>query len=430
MNDSAAPTRLSPQRTVLDNGLTVIITENPTADIVAAQFFVAAGSIQDPLGQEGCSNLVAAMLTKGTQTATAQQIAAQVESTGVSLGADSAPDYCLLSLKTVGADFADMLPLVAELLRQPSFPAAEFLLEQKLCLQSIRARQEQPLSLALEQLRKRLYGQHPYHQVGAGNAQSVENLTRDHLREFHHQYFHPTRTTISIAGNIAPAAALKQVEKVFGDWDSTQPGISAQQPSPSSTQPAPPPPTVQHSAYPKPTQQSTVMVGFLAPSVHAAAYPVLKLLSTYLCSGLSSRLFCELREKRGLAYEVSGFYPTRLDPSHFVVYLGTAPANTAIARDLLCQEVARLAEQPLATPDLANTKRKLMGQYALGKQTNQQIAHQFGWYAHLGLGIEHDVLFLDQIRTTTATAVQAAADQWLTTPCISLVGPPAFLPEG
>lgn len=111
------------------------------------------------------------------------------------------------------------------------------------------------------------------------------------------------------------------------------------------------------------------------------------------------------------------------------MYLGTAPANTAIARDLLCQEMARLTEQPLSDPELANTQRKLIGQSALGKQTNQQIAHQLGWYEHLGLGIDYDVTFLDQIRTTAAPAVQAAAAQWLTHPCISLVGPPSFLPE-
>ena len=155
------------------------------------------------------------MLTKGTQSLTAQQIATQVESAGVSLGTDSAPDYCLLSLKTVGADFVDLLPLMAELLLQPSFPAAEFALEQKLCLQSIRARQEQPLSLALEQLRKSLYGQHPYHQVGAGNAQSVASLTRDRLFDFHQQYFQPAQTTLSIAGNIASDEALKQVEPQY-----------------------------------------------------------------------------------------------------------------------------------------------------------------------------------------------------------------------
>jgi predicted Zn-dependent peptidase len=171
------------------------------------------------------------------------------------------------------------------------------------------------------------------------------------------------------------------------------------------------------------TQQAIVMLGHLAASVQENDYMALKLLNTYLGNGLSSRLFVELREKRGLAYEVSAFYPTRLDLSQFVVYMGTSPENAAIARDGLQQEVERLCTTPLTPDELQASKNKLLGQYALGKQTNAQIAQTFGWYETLGLGIEFDLEFQEAIAAVTAEAAQSVAQRYFGEPYVSLVGP-------
>jgi zinc protease len=154
-------------------------------------------------------------------------------------------------------------------------------------------------------------------------------------------------------------------------------------------------------------------------------YAALKLLNSYLGNGLSSRLFVELREKRGLAYEVSAFYPTRLDPAQFVVYMGTAPENTDIALEGLQMEVDRLKEHSLDSEELQAAKNKVLGQYALGKQTNAQIAQIFGWYETLRLGIEFDLHFQEQIAAVTAELAQNVALQYLVEPYVSVVGPAA-----
>ena len=165
------------------------------------------------------------------------------------------------------------------------------------------------------------------------------------------------------------------------------------------------------------------MLGYLAPSVHQSDYSALKLLSTHLGNGLSSRLFVELREKLGLAYEVSAFYPTRMSPATFVAYIGTAPENTALACDRLRTEVELLCQVQLSTEDLQTAKNKLLGQYALGKQTNGQIAQVYGWYEILGLGIEFDRQFQQEIAQVSAEATQQAACHYLLAPYISMVGP-------
>jgi predicted Zn-dependent peptidase len=165
------------------------------------------------------------------------------------------------------------------------------------------------------------------------------------------------------------------------------------------------------------------MLGYLASSVQDTDYAALKLLNTYLGNGLSSRLFVELREKRGLAYDVSAFYPTRQSASTFVVYMGTAPENTATALDGLRTEVERLCSDPLSIDELQTAKNKLLGQYALGKQTNAQLAQVYGWYEALGLGIEFDIQFQKELSSVTPEMAQSAATRYFIEPYVSLVGP-------
>ncbi len=403
-------------RAVLDNGMTVLAVENPAADIVAARLYIRAGGRYEALDQAGFTHLLSAVITKGTANLSSQEIAERVESVGASLGADAAADYFLMSLKTVSADFADMLALLAELVRSPSFPEAEVDLERKLTLQGIRSMQEQPFSVANLQLRQILYGEHPYGMSSLGTAETVTRLDRAALQQYHQTYFRPDQMVMSVVGRIAPETAIALVDQCFGDWE-TPPTALPEINMPALT-PAP-----QQIITEQDTQQAIVMLGYLASPLYAADHIALKLLNTYLGNGLSSRLFVELREKRGLAYDVSAFYPTRIDRSHFVTYIGTAPENAAIALEGLHQEVTRLQETLLSEAELQAAKNKMLGQYALGKQTNAQIAQIFGWYEMLNLGIDYDQQFQQAVATTSAVDIQQAVQQHLSHPYISLVGP-------
>lgn len=404
------------KRTVLDNGIVVIAVENPAADIIASRIFLAAGSRWEPRSQAGLAHLLSSVMMKGTDKLSGKEIAEQVESLGASLGADAAADYFLLSMKTVSADFPEMLELAGELLRRASFPETEVELERRMALQGIRLQQEQPFTVAFEQLRQAMYQNHPYAMSGLGTEASVSELTRTDLQEFYHTYFRPDNVVISIVGRISPEDAVAQVQQVFGDWQAPS------TPLPTLTLPSITP--YPHSTITRQsTQQSIIMLGYIGPSVANPDYAALKLLNTYLGNGLSSRLFVELREKRGLAYEVSAFYPTRLDAAQFAVYMGTAPENTAIALDSLEKEVSRLCKIPLEPEEMQAAQNKLLGQYALGKQTNAQIAQVFGWYEIIGLGIEFDNIFCQSVSAVTSEKALNVAQRYFIEPYVSLVGP-------
>ncbi len=403
-------------RSVLDNGIVLITVENPAADIIAGRIFARVGGRWEPQEKAGLSHLLSTVLTKGTDRLSSLEIAEQVESVGASLGADAAADYFLLSLKTVSADFPEMLQLAGELLRSPSFPEAEVELERRLALQDIRSQQEQPFTIAFDQLRQAMYQNHPYGFSSLGTEATVSGLSRADLQHYHQTYFRPDNLVISIAGRLSPQDATDLVNQVFGDWQ------SGTTPLPTLSLPQITPEPIS-CATPQDTQQSIVMLGYVAPSVQEPDYACLKLLNTYLGNGLSSRLFVELREKRGLAYDVSAFYPTRLETSQFVVYMGTAPENTAIAYEGLRTEVERLCTTQLSDRELQAAKNKLLGQYALGKQTNAQLAQVFGWYEILGLGIEFDTDFQEKVTSITPEFIQKVASRYFTEPYVSLVGP-------
>ncbi len=403
-------------RTVLNNGIVVLAIENSAADIIATRIFLRAGSQWEPREKAGLAHLLSSVITKGTEQLSSMEIAEWIESLGANLSAEASTDYFLVSLKTVSTDWSEMLQLVGQMLRSPSFPEGEVELERYLTIQDIRSQKEQPFNIAFDQLRQVVYQDHPYALSVLGTEATVSQLNRSDLEQFHQTYFRPDNMIISLAGRVTPEEAVAEIERVFGDWKAPETPLSIQEFPLVTTQPS-------RVLTPQDTQQSIVMLGYLAASLHSDDYAPLKLLNTYLGNGLSSRLFVELREKRGLAYDVSAFYPTRQSTSAFIVYMGTAPENTETALVGLRTEVERLCSELLSFEELQAAKNKLLGQYALGKQTNAQLAQVFGWYETLRLGVEFDTEFQQVVSEITPEVAQVVANRYFIEPYVSLVGP-------
>ncbi|MGB5596950.1 MAG: pitrilysin family protein, partial [Crocosphaera sp.] len=309
-----------------------------------------------------------------------------------------------------------ILILLGEILRSPTFPEEEIALEKQLICQNIRSQKEQPFNVAFNQLREKMYGEHPYGISILGTEETVCQVSREDLQKCHYNHFRPDNLIISLSGNITLDKAIKLIDKTLGNWENPADDLRLSSLPMLTVSPSE---IITHQS----TQQAIIMLGYLTVGVDHIDYPVLKLLSTYLGNGLSSRLFVELREKRGLAYDVSAFFPTRLQPSQFVTYIGTAPHNTNIAIEGLQQETERLCDIELTPEELQTSKNKLLGQYALGKQTNAEVAHLYGWYETLGLGIEFDQKFPEIIATITPDMVQKVAKDYLLSPYLSVVGP-------
>lgn len=402
-------------RTQLPGGLRLVVL--PTVgEIVALRAYWLGGSSLETSQTQGLAHLTGTVLPKGCAGLTSQDIAGKVEAVGANLGTDTNPDYCMVGLSCLKDDFVGLLGLVAQIIREPDFPEAEVELERKNTLLALHAQQERPFTLAYNTLREQLYGpDHPYGFVELGQPATLARFTPADLLAFHRQSCTPDRLVLCVAGDLDPEKVLRLVEQYFGDWQGTaQPLLELAH--------APLPP--QRQTIPQPTQQSTLLLGYLTVGLHHPDYIPLKILNTYLSSGLSSRLFVELREKQGLAYEVSALAPARVNHSHFVTYIGTAPHNLEIAEAGLRAEALRLAQIPLSPDELRVAQNKLLGQYALGKQSSAQVARMLGMYETLGLGLDYDRVYSECIRALDSQTLQAVAQRYFTVePTVTLVGP-------
>ena len=319
----------------------------------------------------------------------------------------------------MASDFPSLFSLAGDIIRNPTFPAAELERERQLILQAIRAQQERPFSVAFTPLRAALFGNHPYAFSMAGTAESVGALARMDLVTYHQNHLRADNLVIAISGNMSPLEVERLVADVLGDWST--PRAIADPPLPELPQLIGEQTLTNHQA----TQQTIAIVGYRAPSIYSDDWAALKLLAVHLGGGLSSRLFVQLREKQGLAYEVSASYSPRRYEAPFMAYIGTSPETCDRAVSGLRQELQRLVEHPLTPEELQLAQRKILGQYSLSKQTNGQLAQLMGWYELLGLGIDYDRHYPSMVRNLTSSQLQQVANHYLSNPIISVAGPQA-----
>jgi zinc protease len=399
-------------RRTLERGGHLLFTENLGTPIISTRFLFPS-----KIGAPGLAHLTASVLTKGTQRHSSQEIAGLVENAGAQLGFETATDYLLLGLKCLAEDFKALFALCLEILTEANFPEDQVNLERNVTLQGIRAQRERAFSVAYSQFRENLYGpQHPYGYSTLGTEETVSAFQVQDLAAYHQSAFNPDRMILSLCGGVSDEL------KDFVEEQVKSLPVRASD-SADDTVPEPEPTGTHRIVTHQKTEQTTVLLGYAACGIHHPDYPALKVLNTYLGSGLSSRLFVELREKRGLAYEVSSFFPTYRNHAHFGAYIGTAPQNVPTAEEGLRRELEQIREILLTDEALQAAKNKTLGQYALGKQTNSQIAQLLGWYEILGVGADHDERYPSLIEQVTAEDIKRVGQTYFTEPVVSLVGP-------
>jgi predicted Zn-dependent peptidase len=174
-----------------------------------------------------------------------------------------------------------------------------------------------------------------------------------------------------------------------------------------------------------PAAQSQVLIGFLAPPVSHADYAAMKVLASALGGGMSSRLFIELRDRRGLAYSTGASYPSRVGPSYLLAQLGTAPANAQLAEEGMRAEIERVRRDGIAEGDLQRAKTYLLGQFTMDRRTNARLAWYAAFFEIMGVGQDFPEAYRRAVEQVTAADVRRVAAAYLATPTIVRVGRPA-----
>jgi zinc protease len=399
----------APTKTVFPNGLTLIHQYDQSSEVVAIDLFVKAGAFAEEKNQAGIANFIQQLLYKGTTSRTAKQIALETESLGTSISGSCDEDYALVSAVVFKNFFEPLSAVFFDCVLNPTFPQEEVEKEQANILASIRTREDSIFTVSLDLLHEQMYGDHPYHKPVIGYKKTVQNITRKQIQDFYDKYYGPENMILVIVGNIDQKSISNLLAAYFPALEAESPGTPAFNAAPATPKHF----DIQELSQETKFKQAYLMMGYLVPSVASQDYPVLKIIATLLGGGMNSRLFVNLREKQGLAYELDSFYPSRAFTSALCMYLGLSVFKLEQANESLMKEINILKTVPVPAEELNNIKTYLSGQFLLSHQTNQSIAFYLGFFELLQRGYEYDAQYLADLKAVTANDIMRVANAYL-----------------
>lgn len=404
------------KKTVLPDGLTVLVKEEHRNPIVALEALIKVGTEYEADRLCGIRNFCQSLILKGTKKRSSLEIALQLEFVGGLIDTSTAQDFVEVSVLTRPEGLDVGLDILADVIQNPVFPDQEVGKERRAILAQIEQLKDDKFEYAYELFKGALYQAHPYGRPILGTKQSVEAIQRDDLVNFHKSHYLANMTVISVVGDVKAKDIIGKISKAFKGFkpgELPEPIGMAEPKRTKSTE----------VTETKDVEQAFLILGFLAPSVKAQDYPVLKVINSILGSGMSSRLYEDLREVSGLAYELGSFFPTRKGSSHFAIYLGTRPENLSRAKELVLSQIERIKAELVNSEELRRAKAFCKGAFALDHQKNSRQAWYLAWYEILNLGYKFDRKYPDLIQQVTREDVQRVAKKYFKHHTLAILRP-------
>ena len=406
----------------LPNGIVVLVRENHTSPSVMVNGYLALGSCDETRAQAGLAAFTAAALTRGTTRRTFDQVYEEVESVGASLGVSAGVRYTGFGAKSLAEDLPPILDVLADVLRNPTFPPVEVEKLRGEILTDLEERAHDTGRMASLTFRELAYpDDHPYHRSLAGYSETVSALTRDDLQAFYQSGASPQGMVITIVGAVQAAQALAQVEAVYGDWR----GASRSRP------PLPPvarPAKVRRRFAPIAGKtQTDIVLGYVGPPRTDPAFLDAVVCNTILgVFGMMGRLGDRVRDEQGLAYYCYSQIEGGAGPGPWRVIAGVHPDNVERAVETICTEIDRICQEPVSPEELADTQAFLTGSLPLRLETNEGVARAILDMERYGLGLDYLQRYSELIWEIDPARVQAAAQKWLDPHAYALAvaGPP------
>ncbi|MEK6717069.1 MAG: insulinase family protein, partial [candidate division NC10 bacterium] len=397
-------------RTVLSNGLTLIAAENRVAPSVAIKGYVLAGPVLDPPGQAGLSYLTAGLLTRGAKAHSASALAEGLDFLGASATVQAEHETVGITAQMLSEHFDKVLDLLAECLRNPTFPGAELAKAIGQLKTTLNRDADDPRERAQRELFAQLFPRdHPLHRNPKGRPVDLDAIGREDVLRFYDRFYRPDRTVLVIAGDISAEQALASVERAFGGWARSPAAASATRPSMPVVST-----TTRHTVVVPGKSEAIVMLGGNGITRDNPDYYPAFLANRVLGGGgLGSRLMKALRERDGMTYSVYSYFHPVLGERPWVVSLQTDPAAVDRAIAGVLAETTRLYDGAVTAEELEEAKASAIGSLALSMQEQIGLVFVFRDTELFNLGLDFPQRFLAAIRAVTAEQVQAAARKYL-----------------
>ena len=386
-------------RDVFDNGLTLLAEPMPDVRSVSIGAWLTHGSRHEGDADAGIAHFTEHMLFKGTTSRSAETIAQQVDSMGGQLDAFTAKECASYYVKVLDEHLPRAVDLLSDLLLRPAFHDADIRREAQVVLEEIKMVEDTPDDLVHELFTRRFWPGHPLGRSILGSPDSVSGITNDSLRAFFQRSYVAGNLVVAVAGNVEHGPLRDLIGRAFDDLPAqAEPAVES-------------PPAVQPglSVQRKAIEQSHVCLGTRGyAQAHADRYPSY-VLNTVLGGSMSSRLFQNIRERRGLAYAVSSGLESYRDTGMLAVYVGCAAAAVPQVIDLVAAEMRALAREPLPGEELQRAKDHLKGSLVLGlESTASRMSQLARSEIYFGRQISVDES-LSRVDAITADDVQRVA---------------------
>lgn len=392
----------------LPNGVRVIVARRSGTGIVSVDLLMPhAGGAADPTDRAGLANMTASLLSKGTATRTAPQIASAIETLGGSLTAGAGWDATTINLTVMRANLDAALPLMADTVLHPTFPSAELERERSQTLDALAVDLQEPGTLARYAAARVLFGNGPYGHPLGGTPESLKRITRAEIQHFFLSGYRPQGAILVFGGDITAADAYARAGRFFGGWRAA---AGAAAPAPAAfpgaafRQPASPRRIV---VIDKPDAgQAAVEITRLGIARRDPDYYVAQVANAVLGGGYSSRLNEEIRVKRGLSYGAGSGIDARLLPGPFVASAQTRNESSPEVAALLLGELGKLATGPLPAAELTPRKLTLIGNFNRSVETGAGLGSAAARLALYGVPLSALSQFPDRVRSVTAADVK------------------------
>jgi len=392
--------------TELANGLTVLLVEDRRFPMVTARLGFQAGSKYDPGDLAGLSESTGALLTEGTWSRSARQIAEEANGIGGSLHGNSSADLLVLSANALCENLAKLLNLMADVARNASFPEDELELQKQNRTQELLAQRADASFLADEKFIELLFAPHPYCRQDP-TLESIARLERAALAGFRDRHLAPNNAVLVLLGALPPPEqAMGTIEAEFGSWQRQK--LAA----------APP------AEFPEPRRaivlvdrpgsvQADIRIGRLGVPRHHPDYFPLLVGNTILGGGTSSRIFMNVREKKGYAYDAHSAAQPLKQSGCFTVVTQVRNEVLAGALDALLGEMKLICTQPVSADELEAARNYLSGVFVIRLETQDGLAGQLAAVRLMDLPLDYLEKYTTRVRAVIPDDIRAVAARYV-----------------
>lgn len=354
-------------KTQLSNGLRVVTEKIPSCRSVSFGIWVKTGSRNETPEQGGISHFIEHMLFKGTSRFSAKDIAEEFDAIGGNVNAFTSKEYTCFYAKVLDEHLSIAVDVLSDMFFHSLFDAEELRKEKNVILEEISMYEDTPDDMVHDLITEAAYGDHPLALPILGTEEKLLAMTPDHLRQYMREKYTIENTVISVAGNIDDSL-LDLLEKYFGAFGNHGPSDSLAVPEFLSGL----------RFHKKKTEQNHICLSFPGLATGDDRQYAMVLLNNAIGGGMSSRLFQEIREKRGLAYSVYSYHSSSADSGLFTVYAGTAPKQTEDVLKLTQEILQDVAQNGLTQSELSKGKEQLKGSLILSLESTSSRMTRLG----------------------------------------------------